>query len=467
MPVDRVTAIICDYDMPGGSGIDWLPDLIRQDVGPVILLTATGSEGIAAKAFRSGVADYLIKGEIMSDSDRLRHAVSEAVRRYKLQKRNRLAARELRLANLKLEDRNKRLREMTETAHRFVDNVAHEFRSPLTVIQEFASIMRDGIGGDVTPEQTEFLNYIQSGVGDLSTLVDDFLDTSKLKARTLLVNRQPTMVDALFARVAPAAEARAKIKSIKVEFEAESGLPQAFCDLEKAARVVTNLLVNAIKFSPENSTIKISARLNGDDVQIAVTDQGMGIAEDELPKLCDRFHQVDASRQTAEKGFGLGLAIVRDLVWLNLGTMSINSEVGQGSTFAFTLPKADPAHVLRCYAQRVKDAGVISQVSAMRISSIHPQATAQMLRKALSVSVQSLDLLLCSGDDQALFVIGPTEDVQRWEARLKEAWSIHGPEPMRSATLVADRLGVWSVDQIGDVAAPVVLGYMDKERRCA
>lgn len=468
MPVDGVTVILCDHDMPDGSGVDWLPDLIKQDVGPVILLTATGDEHVAAAAFRSGVSDYLLKQEVMPEPARLRRAIADAIRRFNLQRRNRQASRDLKLANINLEDRNVRLHEMTETAHQFVDNVAHEFRTPLTVIQEFASILRDGIGGQVTPEQSEYLGYIEAGVRDLSGLVDDFLDTSKLKARTLRVDRCEVAVADVFERVRPTAQARAHTKSITIDFEAEPGLPTVFCDIEKAGRVILNLIVNAVKFSPEGSTVQVRARANGNgDIQISIRDHGIGIAEEELPGLCERFQQTGDPNRDSGKGFGLGLNIARNLVWLNLGKISITSQLGEGSTFSFTLPIADPEHVLNCYLKRIDESEVLSQISVLRIEAVHPDASAEALRSALAGSCQSMDLLLCSKDGRSLIAIGPTEEPDRWMQRLSESWSMTGPIETSKAPLQMEWLGSWSIQKVRDYALPIVMRSLMEQRRCA
>lgn len=432
------------------------------------LLTATGDERVAAQAFRSGVSDYLLKTDVMPDPSRLRQAIADAVRPYKMDQRNRTAARELKLANLNLEDCNQRLREMTDTAHRFVDNVAHEFRTPLTVIHEFASIMRDGLGGAITPDQMQYLNCIQNGVRDLSTLVDDFLDTSKLKARTLRVDRREAKVDELFERVRSTVESRANAKSITVSFEAEPCLPLLLFDIEKAGRVLLNLVVNAVKFSPQGSRIEIGASATASgDVSVWVRDHGTGISEEDLPKLCERFQQCAGASRDSGKGFGLGLSIARDLAWVNLGTIPIQGVLGEGSTLSFTLPVSDAEHVLYSYAMRVTEAEVLSQVSAMRINSVHPGATAEMLRSALSSSCKSLDLMLSSHDGGSLIAIGPSEEPDRWVARLSEAWSVHGPESMRKAPLKIDWVGSWPVQQLAQNAVPLILSHLIQERRSA
>ncbi|MFK7787914.1 MAG: ATP-binding protein, partial [Phycisphaeraceae bacterium] len=313
MPAQGPVAILCDFDMPDSNGLDWMADLIRQDVGPVLMLTATGDERVASSAFRLGASDYLLKSDVATDIGKLKHAIADALRRYDMGKRNKQFARELKLANQKLYERNDVLTEMTRTAHRFVDNVAHDFRTPLTVIQEFVSILTDGLGGEVNEKQAEFLSYIDASARDLNAMVDDFLDSSKLKAQKLRVHRSVTSVQRIFERARPTLETRAQSKSIKVVYEVDDALPEVFADSEKIGRVLINLVINAIKFSPEESTIHVTADLANDgEVLVAVRDEGIGLSEDELPKVCERFSQVTDPRRSVAKGFGLGLNIARD-----------------------------------------------------------------------------------------------------------------------------------------------------------
>jgi CheY-like chemotaxis protein len=131
MPAQGPAVIFCDYRMPGATGLDWLPDFVNLRIGPVFVLTARGDEQIAAASFKLGANDYLIKSRVFDDPDYVAHAVNDAMRRFELEMRNRELTSELRRFNRELERKNARLSELTDTAHRFVDNVAHEFRTPL------------------------------------------------------------------------------------------------------------------------------------------------------------------------------------------------------------------------------------------------------------------------------------------------------------------------------------------------
>lgn len=162
LPADEQTVILIDYSLDGTTGTEWLADFVRVQAGPVILITSHGDETIARQAFQHGAADYLIKPDVMISPDTLRRSVSEALRRFRLESTNRTLATRLKRTNAELERKNERLAELTSIAHRFVDDVAHEFRTPLAVIKEFASILSDGIGGEVTTDQRSYLDFIST-----------------------------------------------------------------------------------------------------------------------------------------------------------------------------------------------------------------------------------------------------------------------------------------------------------------
>jgi len=250
LPAQGPAIIICDYSMPGSSGLDWLPDFLRQNIGPMILLTGQGDERIAAQAFRAGASDYLVKSVVIENPEILHQSIWQALRRYSLKQRNEELSRQLKIANGELEQQNTALTELTETAHRFVNDVAHEFRTPLTVIKEFASIMADGLGGEITEKQTEFLGHIIASSRDLAHLIDDFLDSSKLKARSLRVDRQRHSVTDILDAVRPMLRCRAASRRIQITEDIDPECLEVFADAEKAGRVLINLTVNAIKFAP-------------------------------------------------------------------------------------------------------------------------------------------------------------------------------------------------------------------------
>ncbi len=259
LPAEGRVVILCDHLLPGATGLDWLPDLVRANIGPVIMVTSAEDPRLTASAFREGAADFIDKSSIFGDEESLRRVIMESLRRFRLDQTHQQLTRDLKLSNRALERQNKALSDMTDMAHRFVDDVAHEFRTPLAVIKEFASILRDGISGDVNEEQTRYLSFIIDASRDLAHLIDDFLDSSRLHARTLRVERRAARVDELVESAQLMLEDRAAAKKIRLRLDLSPDLPEVLADADKVRRMLVNLVVNAVKFSDPESEIVVRA----------------------------------------------------------------------------------------------------------------------------------------------------------------------------------------------------------------
>lgn len=326
---------------------------------------------------------------------------------------------------------NAELGAMAERAHRVVDDVSHEFRTPLAVIKEFASIISDGLAGPVSDQQEQYLKIMSGAVVDLNHMVEDLLDSSKLRAGRLRVERRPYSVEKIFGAARATLARKASSRSILIEEQVEDGLPDVFADEEKVRRVISNLMTNAIKFSPEGSTIILSATRSEvpGEVRIGVTDRGPGLSEEDIDSLFGRFQQVSTARSVAAKGFGLGLSIAEELTWLNLGKISVESEKGNGATFSFTLPCDDPAIVIDRYfttmaaTDRADDDLVLLHVVAEKCDD------AQETASFLSSITYPTDLVLADvtnnsdheNGDRSWWILGRTGSVESWVARIDRA----------------------------------------------
>ncbi|MEZ6235733.1 MAG: ATP-binding protein [Phycisphaerales bacterium] len=418
LPPDGSVVIICDYRLGSATGLDWLPDFVKADVGPVIIASSTGDETIAADAFRHGAADYIAKSQIFDDPPCIAHKISEALRRFRLEHSNRDLARRLKIANLELKRKNQSLAELTETAHRFVEDVAHEFRTPLTVIKEFAAIVRDGLGGPVTEKQAEFLQFIADATRDMSHLVDDFLDSGKLRARTLRVDRREHTVQELVGGVLPMLEARAKAKRIRIEQSIPAELPRVFADAEKVGRTLVNLVVNAVKFSPADSVVTIDAASQGAAaVRFSVIDRGPGMPKEEVDRLFQRFRQGGEAGRVSTKGFGLGLNISRELVALNLGEIGVSSEPGKGSRFSFTMPTSDAGAIVDAFVARASERSPKGRLTALRLTPA-PGDTREALGTFLASATHATDLQMPAPDGRSIILLGETTEPDAWRDRL-------------------------------------------------
>lgn len=411
--------VLLDLHLPEAMGIETLQRLrvlIDEDV-PVIVLTDMDDEEIALKMLEEGAADYLCKCEIRPEM--LRRSIEYSLRRQTL-----LA--ELHAANQLLKERNSRLAKLYDTAQQFVDNVSHEFRTPLTVIREYSSIIRDGLDGPVTERQSEHLEKILHRTDDLSLMVDDMLDISKLEAGLLAVWRRRCQADALIANVEGMVQARAASRNIHFTTDIESDLPDLYCDEEKARRVIINLAINAVKFTPEGGTVKLWARRKDKSVEIGVTDSGAGISRENLQEIFGRFRQVETGIHCSTKGFGLGLSIAKELVHLNLGQINVQSTPGAGSTFSFTLPRHDLSEVVNRYLDRLlallRDPNEMSLVEAYIDDSTEPAAT-EVVDEYLQRALRGHDVAVRTSDHRWLLaVLGPHQELSDATGRIEAEW---------------------------------------------
>ena len=342
--------LLLDLGLPESSGMETLIKARKITKSlPIVVLTDLNDEQTALDCLNAGAQDFLLKSDLALES--LSRAVRYSIQRQQMNET--LAA-----TNHLLEQRNAELRRLCETAQRFVDNVSHEFRTPLTVITEYVSLLQDGIVGEVRldDEQQRFLSILADRANDLNTMVDDMLDVSKLQAGLLSSWRKNCCLSDVLRHLRPALETKAAIKDVTLEFDIDDDLPAIYCDGEKLGRVVINLVVNAIKFCGDPGRVVVSAKARPArrEIAIFVSDNGHGIKLEDQQKIFGRFKQLEARVQSAQQGFGLGLSIAKELVDLNLGEMSLTSELGRGSTFSFTVPIADPLEVTRRYLRRLQ-----------------------------------------------------------------------------------------------------------------
>jgi signal transduction histidine kinase len=451
---DPPDLVLLDVMMPKEDGLEVcrrLQECADTRSIPVIMITALAREQDILAGLEAGATDYVTKP--------FRGGVVRA--RVRTALRSKLAQDEVRQLAAQVAAKNRKLAELVETAHRVVDDVSHDFRTPLTVINEFAKIIADGLGGPVTDPQQEYLQIITNAVADLTRMVDDFLDSSKLKAGALRVDRQPHRVEDIMEAVRPMIASKAKAKGIEVTEHIEPGLPTVFADKEKAGRIILNLAVNAIKFSPKGSEVSLWAKSCGSgDIEIGLTDQGRGLSPEDLNVIFERFTQAGHSAASNGKGFGLGLSIVKELTDLSLGEVRVESEPGQGSTFSFTLPRAEaPVILARYFDWLAKTPGALDQIAVLRVTPKASEADRQDVRMFLTSTCYPMDLILDGNDVASLVAIGLTSEPGRWADRLQSEWTgmIRSSPGHRHSEIRIDHIGSWSLGRQRDRAIPSLL----------
>ena len=233
----------------------------------------------------------------------------------------------------------KRLRDLDKMKSDFVSNVSHELRTPLTAVKGSVDNMLDGLTGSLNEKQIRYLVRIKSNTDRLSRLINDLLDLSRIEAGKIDI--KPTVLSpvALAKEIIENLRPLAVDKLIDLEIACRENEVTVWADRDKLTQVLMNLIGNAVKFTSARGNVNIAIEKNDDEwVQISVADTGPGIPCEELDKIFDKFYQLAQVDNRKSRGTGLGLAISKALVQMHGGKIWVESELGKGTTFSFTLP---------------------------------------------------------------------------------------------------------------------------------
>jgi NtrC-family two-component system sensor histidine kinase KinB len=230
-----------------------------------------------------------------------------------------------------------RLRRFEELKNDLVATVAHEFRTPLTSLRMAVHLCTEQVAGPLTEKQAELLYAAREDCDRLQGMVDDLLDLSRIESGRVELHPTPASVSVLFEAALEDCKGEAEAKGVKVKLESPLPDAKALVDRDRIGHVFSNLLVNAVRHTPQNGTITLGATSLDGFIRITVTDTGKGIAPDFRQRIFDKFFRVPG---TDHKGTGLGLFIAKEIVRGHGGEIGVESEIGKGSTFWFTLPVA-------------------------------------------------------------------------------------------------------------------------------
>jgi len=242
--------------------------------------------------------------------------------------------------NEELERKNEELTHLDQLKSDFMATMSHELRTPLTSIIGYSDMLLSGMTGELNEKQATFVESILRGGEQLLNLINDVLDLTKIEAGRLELQREAVDLRAALLAVLPVVKPRAQDKRIKISTFLPTDLPPVWADPGKLNQILLNLITNGIKYTHENGSVSIEARtLDGEGmVEIWVNDTGIGIAKEDQERIFQRFTHIDSSATRSQGGTGLGLAIVKELVELHGGTIRVQSKLGKGSSFIFTLP---------------------------------------------------------------------------------------------------------------------------------
>jgi signal transduction histidine kinase/CheY-like chemotaxis protein len=372
-----------------------------------------------------------------------------------------------------LDEKAEHLRRADEMKSRFLSNMSHEFRTPLNSILAISRLLQDRADGDLTPEQEKQVGFVRKAAQDLAELVNDLLDLAKVEAGKTVVRPVEFEVKNLFGALRGMLRPLLVTETVRLVFE-EDDLPEMYSDEAKISQVLRNFISNALKFT-ERGEIRISAGLTDDGTSVAfsVADTGIGIASEDLERIFSEFGQVENPLQKRFKGTGLGLALSRKLAELLGGAITVESELGRGSTFRLTLPRlyhglVPAEHLVPATPAELDPARVPILVVEDSAESLHiyerllrgtpfqviPARTireAEQRRAALAVRAVVLDVQLAG------------EDTWGYLARLKGEGG--GELPVLVVTSVDDQPKAASLGADAYAAKPIERGWLVRRLR--
>jgi two-component system, OmpR family, phosphate regulon sensor histidine kinase PhoR len=235
------------------------------------------------------------------------------------------------------------LRKLERVRRDFVANVSHEFKTPLTAIQGFAETLLSGAIDD-PQNRIRFLKIILEHSRRLARLTDDLLELSKMDADRIDLELDRLSVSQFVQACLETTQRAAAEKNLDVSVNLRGALPDILADRRRLAEVLQNLLDNAVQYTPSGGRIVVSASSDPEEVTFTVSDTGIGIPQVDQPRIFERFYRVDVARSREVGGTGLGLSIAKHLVEAHRGRIWVESEVGQGSKFHFTVPVFESQH---------------------------------------------------------------------------------------------------------------------------
>jgi len=259
---------------------------------------------------------------------------------YRTQMEQRVEARteELRVSMERIERSNLQLEEMNQHKSKFLSSMSHELRTPLNAILGFCDLLNGQSFGPLNEKQATYVNRIDGAGEHLLALINDLLDMAKIDTGAIEIEQENFPPSEVIDAVVNMMNTQFRKKQLSVEVANDPSLKTITGDRRRCMQIILNLLSNAVKYSSEDGNIKVTTKRMEGHIRISVQDTGIGIEPDQQDKIFSEFHQADHVRDEALGGIGLGLALTRRLVELHGGEIGVESELGKGSTFWFTLP---------------------------------------------------------------------------------------------------------------------------------
>lgn len=231
------------------------------------------------------------------------------------------------------------LKELDKMKSEFIAMVTHELRAPIAAVEQQLTVILNRMAGEVTEKQEQMLRRAKERTKGLLDLIRDLLDLSKIEAGKMVQYKEPLNLREVIQRVVDLMKAASENKKIDLQFSPPPHVPLIHADRNSMEGIFTNLISNAIKYTPEGGKVWIDLGEEGGFVKASVSDTGIGIKKEDLSRIFDKFYRVKSSETRQIVGTGLGLSIVKSIVDAHLGSISVESEEGGGTTFTILLPK--------------------------------------------------------------------------------------------------------------------------------
>ncbi|MEW6377194.1 MAG: hybrid sensor histidine kinase/response regulator [Thermodesulfobacteriota bacterium] len=330
---EPISILITDIKMPEMDGFELMkavqagfPDI------HIICMTAHGASYTYTDVVAFGAMDYITKPFTI---DEMRAKLNRVIR-----ERNLIG--DLTQKSLELERANEELKRLDQLKSTFISSVSHELRTPLTVIKEFISLMLEGHVGILTEDQKEYLTIANKNILRLTNLIETLLDFSRIESgKGLKLKLEPVPLIEVVEDASMTLSQQFTEKGITLENRLDPETPLVLIDRNRLVEVFINLISNGIKFTPPGGKITIDSRgltERRDHIKIVVTDTGVGISPEDLPKVFDRFYQGQRTQTGIIMGTGLGLAIAKEIIEGHQGFIHAESKFGSGASFVFSLP---------------------------------------------------------------------------------------------------------------------------------
>ena len=460
--VESYHLVLSDLMLPDSNGLNTVRTLRRENHDiPIVVMTGMTDSEIEQIVIEQGATDYLRKSEAtpfrlmrtvvraIDDAMQRRqtHSVIQSLME-EIQAKSELADRQQDL----LKKKNQRLQALYETVHDFVENISSEVCTPLNVIKDYLSLVRDELVGPANLEQRRMLDVASVRADDLNCIIDDLLDVSKLESGLFITWRRRCLLDDVLQQVCSTIQRKADVKNFKVDLDWAGDFPELYCGAETVGRAIMHLAANAMKSSGAAGRMRIWARPNLADAEvlIGVEEYGLGIAPDELNSILEQFAETKTGLRFNDRSSGLGLSIAKELAGLNFGKMYAENQPGVSINFWLSVPSYDPPLVFERYLnqQAVRQPGSTVSIVQCCVPSSADETALGDLETFFQHLLRRNDIVFRTHENQwTLALLVPVDEFSLFVERMANEFEIAKSQffPGGLPQFTARRLGTWTV----------------------